>query len=910
MTENDILMANLYEEHFMSTKWVYSFSETRTEGDRGMKNLLGGKGANLAEMCSLKLPVPPGFTISTAACLDYYESHKKISSEIRTQVEVALKEVEALTGKKFGNTENPLLFSVRSGARVSMPGMMDTVLNLGLNDKIVEALAKKSGSERFAWDSYRRFIQMFANVVMGINISLLESQLEDLKEARGVHEDTELNATDLKELVQVYKSVIHEELGTRFPTDVHEQLWSAIGAVFGSWNNPRAKKYRQMNGFDDSWGTAVNVQSMVFGNMGDSCATGVCFTRDPSTGNKVFFGEYLINAQGEDVVAGIRTPAPINGNSKNVSNKDLKTLEEVMPKTYKELVETYKKLEIHYKDMQDIEFTIEENKLYLLQTRNGKRTVSAALKIAVDFVEEKVITREEALCRVEPEDLNQLLHPRLDPNSPKTLLATGLPASPGAACGQIVFSSEDAQVWVTKGKSIILVRQETSPEDIGGMSVAQGILTARGGMTSHAAVVARGMGKPCVAGCSALIISATNKTLSIQGRVFQEGDYITFDGATGEVFEGVVKTIDAEISETFAVFMSWADEIRQLGVRTNADTPEDSEIARQFGAEGIGLCRTEHMFFAPERILAVREMIFATTVNERQKALDKLLPFQRDDFKGIFKAMDGLPVNVRLLDPPLHEFLPTKDEDIAELASSLSVEVKEIMERKDALHEFNPMLGHRGCRLGITFGEIYKMQVRAIMEAAIEASNEGVKVFPEIMIPLISDSRELSLLREEAQEVIDELFSKTKNKVDYKIGTMIELPRAAITADQVAVHADFFSFGTNDLTQTTYGLSRDDAGKFLPIYTSKQIYPRDPFVALDREGVGFLVQHAVKLGKSANKNLHCGICGEHGGEPSSVEFCHEIGLDYVSCSPFRVPIARLSAAQAVIKFGNKGNAKT
>ncbi len=885
----------------MSQKWVYSFSSQSTQGNRSMKNLLGGKGANLAEMCSLGLPVPPGFTISTEACLHFYETNKEIAPEIREEVLLALKEVEKITGKVFGGKENPLLFSVRSGARVSMPGMMDTVLNLGLNDQSTLALAKKTNNERFAWDSYRRFIQMFANVVMGINISLLESQLEDLKEARGVHEDTELSAQDLKELCDVYKSVIHEELGKRFPTDPMEQLWQAIGAVFGSWNNSRAIKYRQMNGFDDSWGTAVNVQSMVFGNMGDNCATGVCFTRDPSTGEKIFFGEYLVNAQGEDVVAGIRTPAPINEKSKNNSNMNFKTLEEIMPKTFNELVQMYQKLEAHYKDMQDIEFTIEEGKLYLLQTRNGKRTVNAGLKIAVDLVHEGVLSKEEALLKINPEDLNQMLHPRLDPQAEKTLLATGLPASPGAASGEIVFDSETAQNLQNEGRRVILVRQETSPEDIGGMSAAVGVLTARGGMTSHAAVVARGMGKPCVAGCSSLLIDYQAKKLTIQGNVFHEGDFLTFDGATGAIYQGVVNTIEAQLSDTFAEFMSWADEAKTLGVRTNADTPEDSLVAREFGAKGIGLCRTEHMFFAPERILAVRQMIFSQTLEERKKALDVLLPFQKEDFIGIFRAMDGYPVNIRLLDPPLHEFLPTKDEEISQLALSLGVDKKEILERKEALHEFNPMLGHRGCRLGITFSEIYQMQVRAIVEAAMIVAQDGVKVFPEIMIPLISDKSELRILRAEALEVIEELLKDFKGEVRYKIGTMIELPRAAITADEIAPHADFFSFGTNDLTQTTFGLSRDDAGKFLPVYTSKQIYHQDPFVTIDRDGVGFLVKRAVELGKKTKSELHCGICGEHGGDPSSVEFCHEIGLDYVSCSPFRVPIARLSAAQARIK---------
>lgn len=887
------------------SKWVYSFSAENTEGSKDQKNLLGGKGANLAEMSSIGLPVPPGFTISTQACLDYYKHDESIGEHVKEQVLKALAEVEKVTGKKFGDSEKPLLFSVRSGARVSMPGMMDTVLNLGMNDQTANAIAKATGNARFAWDSYRRFIQMYSNVVLGLNTSILESTLEDLKEARGVHSDTELTAEDFMDLVDAYKSILLEEYGLSFPTNPQDQLWQAIGAVFGSWQNARAIKYREMNNIDHSWGTAVNVQSMVFGNMGEDSGTGVCFTRDPSTGEKKFFGEYLMNAQGEDVVAGIRTPAPINDESKNESNKELKTLSEVQPETFKELVDIYQKLEKHYKDMQDIEFTIEKKKLYILQTRNGKRTVNAALKIAVDLVEEGLISENEAVMKVNPEDLNNLLHPRLDPQADKTLMAQGLPASPGAASGQVVFDSEKAQSWHESGKKVILVRQETSPEDIGGMNAAQGIITARGGMTSHAAVVARGMGKPCVAGCTTLLIDERAGKLTIKGKTYHEGDYLTFDGSTGEIYDGIVPTIEAEISNNFAKFMSWADSIRKLKVRTNADNPEDSETAVNFGAEGIGLCRTEHMFFAPERILAVREMIFASNKKERRKALDKLLPFQKDDFKGIFKAMRGKPVNIRLLDPPLHEFLPQKESDIEELAAALGLSTDEVMERQHALHEFNPMLGHRGCRLGVTFPEIYDMQVRAIIEAALESCDdvECTNVIPEIMIPLINDYKELEILRGNAEKVIQESFEKYERKLKYKIGTMIELPRAAITADQVAPHADFFSFGTNDLTQTTFGLSRDDSGKFLPQYVSKGIYARDPFVALDRSGVGFLVDHAVTVGKKANEYLHCGICGEHGGEPSSIEFCHNIGLDYVSCSPFRVPIARLAAAQAAISNG-------
>ena len=883
------------------TKWVYKFSSELTDGNKDLKGLLGGKGANLAEMCNLKLAVPPGFTVTTEACLDYYKANKQISEEIRAQSTEALAWVEKLTGKKFGDVENPLLFSVRSGARASMPGMMDTVLNLGLNDKTVIGMAKKTGNPRFAWDSYRRFIQMYSNVVLGVNTSHLESNMEDLKEARGVHEDTALTAADLEELVKVYKSVLLEDHGIVFPQDAIEQLWKAIAAVFGSWHNNRATKYREMNNIPHDWGTAVNIQSMVFGNMGDTCATGVCFTRDPSTGAKKFFGEFLVNAQGEDVVAGIRTPQPINNDSKMESNKHQKTLEEVMPNAYADLVADYKTLEAHYKDMQDIEFTIENNKLYILQTRNAKRTVNAALKVAVDLVAEGMISEKEAILRIHPEDLNQLLHPRLDPKAKKITIATGLPASPGAASGQMVFNSKDAEEWAKNGKKVVLVRAETSPEDIGGMAAATGILTARGGMTSHAAVVARGMGKPCIAGCTALVISEKNKTLTVKGKVFKEGDFITFDGANGEVYEGVIPTIEAKITEDFATFMKWADATRKLKVRTNADTPEDTKIAVEFGAEGIGLCRTEHMFFAAERILAVREMIFAENDKDRKKALDKLLPFQRDDFNGIFKEMSGMPVNIRLLDPPLHEFLPHSDKDQKELADVLGLNINAIKERNDALHEFNPMLGHRGCRLAITYPEIYLMQVRAIIEAAIECDKKGIKVLPEIMIPLISELREYSTIQGECKAEIEKVFKEKNHTVKYKMGTMLELPRACIMAGEIAKEAEFFSFGTNDLTQTTFGLSRDDAGKFLPSYTSRGIYPRDPFVSIDLPGVGFLMKHAVSEGKKANPSIHVGICGEHGGEPSSVEFCHKIGLDYVSCSPFRVPIARLAAAQAVLK---------
>ena len=882
-------------------KWVYLFSSEKTEGNKDMKDLLGGKGANLAEMCSLKLAVPPGFTVTTEACLDYEKNQKAINADIRDQVLSAIKESEKLTGKKFGDNANPLLFSVRSGARASMPGMMDTVLNLGLNDQSVLGLAKLTNNERFAWDSYRRFIQMYANVVMDFNVSLLEATLEDLKEARGVHEDTKLSANDLKELVVVYKKIILEESGESFPTEPIEQLWRAIAAVFNSWNNPRAIKYREIYDIPHSWGTAVNVQSMVFGNMGDDCATGVCFTRDPSTGERKFFGEYLINAQGEDVVAGIRTPQPINNFSKNDSNKNFKTLEEAMPEAFRELTSVYQKLEGHYKDMQDIEFTIENKKLYILQTRNGKRTAAAGIKIAVDLVSEGILTKKEAILRISPEDLNQLLHPRLDPKATKKIIAKGLPASPGAGAGIIAFTSERAHVLNEEGKKVILVRQETSPEDIAGMVASQGILTARGGMTSHAAVVARGMGKPCVAGCSSLIIDHHAGTLIVNGVRYKEGDALTIDGATGEVIEGVVPTIDAAITDDFATFMKWSDEFRKLGVRTNADTPDDSKVAVKFGAEGIGLCRTEHMFFEKDRILAVREMIFANTVKDRELALAKILPYQREDFVGIFTVLNGLPVNIRLLDPPLHEFLPHSEEDKKELADSLHLDMKTIENRGDQLHEFNPMLGHRGCRLGVTFPEIYRMQVQAIIEAALICADKGINVIPEIMIPLVALEGELTLLKQEAINEIERCFKEKGKKIKYKIGTMIELPRAAIMAGTISKHAEFFSFGTNDLTQTTFGLSRDDAGKFLPDYVTKGLVPNDPFVSIDQEGVGFLMKHAVSEGRLNNPSMHFGICGEHGGEPKSIEFCHKIGLDYVSCSPYRVPIARLAAAQAAIK---------
>jgi pyruvate, orthophosphate dikinase len=886
-------------------KWVYRFSATKTEGSKDMKDLLGGKGANLAEMCSLGLNVPPGFTITAEACLDYEDKGKLISDVIKNEVQEAIKDVEALTGKVFGDNSNPLLFSVRSGSRASMPGMMDTVLNLGLNDVSVEAMAKLTENPRFAFDSYRRFIQMYANVVMNFNISLLEATLEDLKEARGVHEDTELTADDLRELCSVYKKIIVEESGVAFPQDPYSQLWQSVAAVFRSWNNPRAIKYREINEIPHHWGTAVNVQSMVFGNMGDECATGVCFTRNPSTGERLFFGEFLINAQGEDVVAGIRTPAPLNSNSKNDSNQTFRSLEEAMPKAYADLVEVYKKLEAHYKDMQDIEFTIENNQLYILQTRNGKRTAAAAIKIAVDLVKEGILSKDESLMRIKPDDLNQLLHPRLDPDAPKNIIAKGLPASPGAGAGVIVFTSEKAVALKEIGEKVLLVRQETSPEDIAGMVASQGILTARGGMTSHAAVVARGMGKPCVAGCTALLIDSASKTLVVGGKTYREGDLITIDGGTGEVMAGAVATIAAGLSDDFAEYMSWADERRTLGVRANADNPEDAQIALNFGAEGIGLCRTEHMFFEPERILAVREMIFADNRMDRARAIKKIKPFQKADFVGIFKEMTGKPVNIRLLDPPLHEFMPHSEIDKKELAKCLNIEFRVINERASQLQEFNPMLGHRGCRLGVTYPEIYDMQVEAIIEAAIECVKAGFDVQPEIMIPLVAVDVELKLLRERAVSICENMIKEHATKVKYKVGTMIELPRAAITAAEIAPHADFFSFGTNDLTQTTLGLSRDDSGKFLPDYVALGILPTDPFVSIDQSGVGFLVDHACKEARRVRPDMSLGICGEHGGDPKSIDFCHRIGLGYVSCSPFRVPIARLACAQAAIQHSER-----
>ncbi len=881
-------------------KYVYFFGADQTEGNAKMKNLLGGKGANLAEMANLGIPVPPGFTITTEVCTYFYKNNKTFPSELEGQVNEALHKIEKLLNKKFGDNENPLLFSVRSGARVSMPGMMDTVLNLGLTDETVKGLIKQSNNKRFAYDSYRRFIQMFGNVVMGIPGEKLEKPLEEMKEKRSVKLDTELTAEDLEELVETLKKEFKNLTGKDFPQDPYEQLWAAIGAVFGSWNNPRAITYRKLNNIPDDWGTAVNVQSMVFGNLGDDCATGVAFTRDPATGEKKFFGEFLPNAQGEDVVAGIRTPYPLNEASKNDENKNLPTLEELMPECYKELVEIYQKLEKHYRDMQDIEFTIERKKLWMLQTRNGKRTPKAAIKIAVDMVKEGLITKEEAIMRVEPKQLDFLLHPMIDPKAEKKIIARGLPASPGAAVGKIVFNSEEAEKLKEKGEKVILVRIETSPEDIHGMNAAEGVLTARGGMTSHAAVVARGMGKCCVVGCGALLIDYEKEQMNVNGKIFKKGDWLTIDGNTGEVIEGKMPTIHPEFTGEFGEFMEWVDEIRTLGVRTNADTPKDAEVARKFGAEGIGLCRTEHMFFEGDRIIAVREMILAESKEDREKALAKIKPYQKEDFIGIFKAMDGLPVTIRLLDPPLHEFLPKNLEEMEEVAKDLGVEVEKIKELSEKLHEFNPMLGHRGCRLGITFPEIYEMQVYAIMEAACEVTKEGIKAIPEIMIPLVGHYNELKILREITENICEKVMNDYNTKIEYKIGTMIELPRAALTADEIAEYAEFFSFGTNDLTQTTFGFSRDDSGKFLKEYVEKKILPKDPFVTLDTGGVGQLIEIGIKKGKKTRPDLKVGICGEHGGDPASIEFCHKVGMNYVSCSPYRVPIARLAAAQAKI----------
>ena len=873
----------------MTTKWVYFFGDGQTDGQQHDKNLVGGKGANLAEMVSLGIPVPSGFTITTEACVQFYHNGEKWVEGLEEQVKENLTRVEQAMGAQFGDTENPLLLSVRSGARVSMPGMMDTVLNLGLNDVTVEALANKSENPRFAWDSYRRFLQMYGDVVMGVEHDLFEAALAAKREEQGVKLDNELSLEALQELVAEYKDIIQKSAGRLFPDDPFEQLRGAIDAVFRSWNTARAIRYRQINHIPHEWGTAVNVQAMVYGNMGANSGTGVAFTRDPSTGENVFYGEYLMDAQGEDVVAGIRTPHPISD------------LEEEMPHVYTELVEIYKLLENHYKDMQDVEFTIQEGKLYMLQTRAGKRTATAAVRIAVEMVKEGLIDKETAVLRVEPEQLDQLLHPMIDPKAKYEVIATGLPASPGAAAGRIVFTAEEAEEWKNRGEQVILVRNETSPEDIGGMDVAEGILTARGGMTSHAAVVARGMGKCCVAGCAAAQISEANKTLTFGDTVLNEGDWVTLNGTAGEVIVGKVDMIEAEVAGDFATLMEWADEFRALGIRTNADTPHDSQTALDFGAEGIGLCRTEHMFFEGERTSLVRQMIFANDSAGREAALAKLLPFQKGDFIGIFKAMEGLPVTVRLLDPPLHEFVPHDEETIKRLAADMGLSVDTLKARIEALEEINPMLGHRGCRLGITYPEIYAMQARAIFEAAAELTKDGVKVLPEVMIPLIGTVEELKLMKEVCVEVADQVMDEMGVKFEYLVGTMMEIPRACVVADEVAIEAEFFSFGTNDLTQMTFGYSRDDAGTFLPEYVEKGILERDPFQSLDQVGVGALVQMGVEKGRSAKPNLKVGVCGEHGGDPASIDFFHRVGLDYVSCSPYRVPIARLAAAQANIR---------
>ncbi|WP_281185379.1 pyruvate, phosphate dikinase [Trichlorobacter lovleyi] len=887
----------------MAEKYVYFFGNGKAEGRADMKNLLGGKGANLAEMTSIGLPVPPGFTISTEVCTYYYANGETYPASLNDEVEANLKQVEQIMERTFGDAKNPLLVSVRSGARASMPGMMDTILNLGLNDTTVQGIIAQSGDERFAYDAYRRFVQMYSDVVMGMDKHALEHLLELKKAEKNVHLDTDLTAADWKDLVAQFKAAIKQELGQEFPEDPKQQLWGAIGAVFGSWMNQRAITYRKLNNIPADWGTAVNVQSMVFGNMGDDCATGVAFTRDPSTGENYFYGEYLVNAQGEDVVAGIRTPQPINNHQKKPG--DLPSMEEVLPECYHQLADIRTILEKHYKDMQDIEFTIEKGKLFMLQTRNGKRTATAAIKVAVDMVAEGLIDEKTAVLRVAPSQLDQLLHPSLDPKAEKKVIAKGLPASPGAAGGSVVFTADEAEELAKNGKKVILVRIETSPEDIHGMHAAQGILTARGGMTSHAAVVARGMGKCCVAGCGDIKVNYADQSfVACNGVVVKKGDMITLDGSTGQVMLGEVKTVPPQLTGDFGKLMVWVDQFRKLKVRTNADTPHDAKVAREFGAEGIGLCRTEHMFFEAERIAAVREMILAADVEGREKALAKILPMQKGDFIGLFREMKGLPVTIRLLDPPLHEFLPQEDKDIDELAATMKVSAQTLKAKVEFLHEFNPMLGHRGCRLGITFPEIYDMQVRAIMEAACElVKNEGFSIVPEIMIPLIATVKELAVLKANAVTICDEVIAQYGVKVEYLIGTMIELPRAALTADEIAVEAEFFSYGTNDLTQTTFGLSRDDAGKFLPFYVDANILPEDPFVSLDQNGVGQLVKMGCEKGRATRPNIKLGICGEHGGDPESVIFCHKIGLDYVSCSPFRVPIARLAAAHAALGGG-------
>ncbi|MAF67815.1 MAG: pyruvate, phosphate dikinase [Micavibrio sp.] len=885
----------------MSHQWVYRFGP-KTDGNATLKNLLGGKGANLAEMASLDLPVPPGFTITTEVCTAYYQNDETYPKELTSQVEKALVDIEKTLQMKFGDAENPLLLSVRSGARVSMPGMMDTVLNLGLNSKTVKGLAERSGDPRFAWDSYRRFIQMYANVVLDMSHHDFESILDEFKRDNDIENDTEISAAQWQVIVEDYQDLVKRELGKPFPEDPHEQLWTAISAVFKSWQTPRAVTYRRLNTIPEEWGTAVNVQAMVFGNMGEDCATGVAFTRDPSTGENYFYGEYLVNAQGEDVVAGIRTPQSLTIAGREKEGSDLPSMEEIMPDVFHQLVDVREKLEKHYKDMQDIEFTVQQGKLYMLQTRTGKRTAAAALKIAVDMVEEDLITQEDALLRIDANSLDQLLHPTLDPNAERFVIGKGLPASPGAASGQLVFSADEAEHLANNGEAVILARTETSPEDIHGMHAAKGILTTRGGMTSHAAVVARGMGRACVAGAGTLQIDYASQTLTAGSETFNKGDVVTIDGSTGEIMKGAVKTLKPELSGDFATIMKWADSTRRMRVRANAETETDAKTALEFGAQGIGLCRTEHMFFDPERIQKVREMIFAENLEARTKALNALLPEQRKDFKALFSVMNGFPVTVRLLDPPLHEFLPHEDKDITQFAASAGILESKVRKRLSELHESNPMLGHRGCRLGVTYPEIYAMQARAIIEGAIEAAEDGAAaVIPEIMIPLVSVAPELKSLKKVVDDTARDIINETGQVIEYIVGTMIELPRAALTADELAKEALFFSFGTNDLTQTTLGLSRDDAGAFLPFYVEKSLMPEDPFVSIDVDGVGQLVRIACEKGRQTREDIKLGICGEHGGDPASINFCEEVGLDYVSCSPFRVPIARLAAAQASVR---------
>jgi pyruvate,orthophosphate dikinase len=886
------------------TKWVYSFGGGSSDGSAAMKNLLGGKGANLAEMASLGLPVPPGFTLTTDVCTAYYDLDESYPDGLQAQVDQALAGLEDKTGKIFGDANNPLLVSVRSGARASMPGMMDTVLNLGLSEVTVQGLAAKAG-ERFAYDSYRRFIQMYSNVVLGLRHDTFEYILDDYKDSQGFELDTEMEADDWKTIVGQYKDAVQEKLGQPFPDDAREQLWGAIGAVFGSWMNDRAILYRKLNDIPAEWGTAVNVQSMVFGNMGETSATGVAFTRDPSTGGNTFYGEFLTNAQGEDVVAGIRTPAPISRARADELKSDEAPLEEVMPAVYKQLTDVADTLEAHYRDMQDIEFTVEDGTLYMLQTRNGKRTAAAALKIAVDMAKEGLISEEEAILRLEPAQLDQLLHPTISPNATRDVVVKGLPASPGAAVGQVVFDSNEAAHLAEAGRAVILVRVETSPEDIHGMHAARAIVTARGGMTSHAAVVARGMGRPCVCGAGSLQIDAEAGVFRVGGREVKKGEIITVDGAEGEVLFGDVEMQQPDLSGDFGVLMGWADKIRKLNVRTNAETPADVKVAKEFGAEGIGLCRTEHMFFDADRIPVVRSMILAETKDGREAALEKLLPMQRSDFEEIFRIMGEQPCTIRLLDPPLHEFMPHSEAEMQEVATSSGMDLKALKAQADALHESNPMLGHRGCRLGITYPEIYAMQARAIFEAAVQvAKDTGTKPVPEVMIPLVGTRKELDILKAVVDEAAQAVFSESGTALDYLVGTMIELPRAALRAGQIAETAEFFSFGTNDLTQTTLGISRDDAGRFLGSYEEQGIYEKDPFVTIDQDGVGELVKLATERGRATRSAIKLGICGEHGGDPASVIFCHKIGLDYVSCSPYRVPIARLAAAHAVLNNGD------